>query len=140
MLNNAYPVLLTGNPEDLAEFYVRRFGMTVTFRSDWYVSLKREGGQGLFQLATLRFDHPTIPEGFRRESEGILLNWEVEDVDAVHHDLIAGAGLPVHLELRSEDWGQRHFITSDPDGTLQDVIQIIEPSPEFLAQYAEGLQ
>ncbi len=37
-----------------------------------------------------------------------------------------------------QDFGQRHFITSDPNGVLIDVIKPIPPSPEFAAQYADG--
>ena len=39
------------------------------------------------------------------------------------------------LPLRSEDFGQRHFITRDPAGVMKDVIKVIPPSAEFAAQY-----
>ena len=45
------------------------------------------------------------------------------------------AGLPMLLPLRDEDFGQRHFITQDPNGVLIDVIKPIPPSAEFAAQY-----
>jgi hypothetical protein len=37
--------------------------------------------------------------------------------------------------LRDETFGQRHFITKDPNGVLIDVIKPIPPSTEFAAQY-----
>lgn len=37
----------------------------------------------------------------------------------------------MHLELRSEAFGQRHFITSDPNGVLVDVIKVIPVTGEF---------
>ncbi len=49
---------------------------------------------------------------------------EVDDVDAVHACAVS-AGLPIVLGLRSEDFGQRHFMTVDPDGLLVDVITVI---------------
>jgi hypothetical protein len=58
-------------------------------------------------------------------------------VDAVYERLKA-AGLPIHLELKSEEWGQRHFITADPNGLLLDVIQPIPPSAEYAQQYSEA--
>ena len=73
-------------------------------------------------------------------SRGTILNIEVADVTLVYKKLIRDTGLPVHLEMRDEAWGQRHFITADPDGNLIDVIQIIKPTEEFLAQYPRGLQ
>ena len=67
---------------------------------------------------------------------GLGGHFEVADVDAAYEQLVTGAGLPVLRELRSEDWGQRHFITADPNGVLIDVITNIPPSAEFLAQYS----
>jgi hypothetical protein len=67
-------------------------------------------------------------------SGGLILNFEVEDVDS-EYERLRDAGLPLHLEIRSEDFGQRHFITSDPNGVLIDVIMVIPPSEEFAAQY-----
>jgi hypothetical protein len=42
------------------------------------------------------------------------------------------------VSLRDEPWGQRHFITEDPDGVLVDVVTVIPPAPEFVAQYLAG--
>lgn len=38
-----------------------------------------------------------------------------------------------------EPFGQRHFITKDPNGVLIDVIKPIRPSEEFLAQFAASV-
>ena len=65
----------------------------------------------------------------------MLINFEVEDPDAVYERVVA-AGLPILRTLRDEPFGQRHFITSDPTGVLIDVIKPIPPSEEFLAQFA----
>ncbi|MEQ9364862.1 MAG: VOC family protein, partial [Leptospirales bacterium] len=87
------------------------------------------------QLAILDHAHPTVPSGFRKPMQGgLILNFEVEDVDA-EYERLKSAGLPLHLDLRSEDWGQRHFITADPNGVLIDMIQLIPPSEEFAQLY-----
>jgi hypothetical protein len=39
------------------------------------------------------------------------------------------------LALRSEDFGQRHFLTADPNDVLIDVIQPISPSNEYQEDY-----
>jgi hypothetical protein len=44
--------------------------------------------------------------------------------------------LPILLALRDEAFGQRHFITADPNGTLIDIIKPIPPTAEFAARYA----
>ena len=139
-LSSFYSVLLTDKVEALSEFYQKHFQMQVTFESDWYVSLRKEGREGSFQLALLKSDHSTIPKSFRHRSKGTILNFEVEKADRIYEQLIKNSKLPVHLDIRDEDWGQRHFITSDPDNNLLDIIELIEPSEEFLAKYTKGLQ
>jgi catechol 2,3-dioxygenase-like lactoylglutathione lyase family enzyme len=117
------------------DFYVQHFGFALTFDSDWYVSLKLVEHARQYELAIVDYRHPTMPEPFRRPVQGLILNFEVEDVDAEYERLITQARLPLHKELRSEDFGQRHFITADPNGVLLDVITVIPPSGGFAAQY-----
>jgi catechol 2,3-dioxygenase-like lactoylglutathione lyase family enzyme len=63
------------------------------------------------------------------------LNFEVEDPDAAYA-AAQKAGLPILVTLRDEAFGQRHFITEDPNGVLIDVIKPIPPSGEFASGYA----
>jgi catechol 2,3-dioxygenase-like lactoylglutathione lyase family enzyme len=135
-----YPVLMVKELSAMTSFYVQSLNMEITFESDWYVSLKTQGKGETFQLALLQFDHETIPKGYRKPSQGVLLNWEVDNADLLYERLIFRSKGVVHLDIRDEPWGQRHFITSDPEGNLLDIIQIIEPSPDFLAQYTDGVQ
>jgi len=88
-------------------------------------------------LAILRYDHETIPDSFRTPVAGLVLNFEVEDVDAVHQAMVK-AGLPVVRSLRDEEFGQRHFITRDPAGTLIDVITPNPPTASFADHYSAG--
>lgn len=131
-----YPVLMTDDVAGSAQFYVTHFRFKPLFESDWYVHLQSVEDEGV-NLALLKGDHDTIPEGGRGRASGILLNFEVENPDAVYNRCLR-AGLPILKTLRDEPFGQRHFITADPNGVLIDVIKPIEPSAEFLAQYAQG--
>jgi catechol 2,3-dioxygenase-like lactoylglutathione lyase family enzyme len=135
-LNSFYPVIMAHDVAVSKAFYTDNLGFEITFEADWYVSLKT-AGEPPFELALLKADHPTIPEGFGRPvAGGLILNFEVDDADA-EYERLRSAGLPIHLELRTEDFGQRHFITADPNGVLIDVIEVIPPSAEFAAQYDE---
>jgi len=131
-----YPVLMTDDVANSAQFYVAHFQFKPLFESEWYVHLQSEENETV-NLALLKGDHETIPESGRGQAGGILLNFEVEDADAFYDRCVA-AGLPILRTLRDEAFGQRHFITADPNGVLIDVIKPIESSPEFLAQYAPG--
>ncbi|MBZ9998064.1 VOC family protein [Mesorhizobium sp. BH1-1-4] len=131
-----YPVLMTGDVAGTAAFYVRHFGFRPLFESDWYVHLQSADNRRV-NLGIVQGDHGTIPEEGRGRSSGLLINFEVRDPDAVYARILA-AGLPILRTLRDEPFGQRHFITKDPNGVLIDIIKPIPPSEEFLAQYAQG--
>jgi uncharacterized glyoxalase superfamily protein PhnB len=129
-----YPVLMTDDVAGTAAFYVEHFRFQPMFDSDWYVHLQSSESKRV-NVAILQGDHETIPAEGRGKTSGLILNFEVEDVDGVYERLEA-AGLPILLPLRDEAFGQRHFITRDPNGVLIDVIKPIPPSAEFAAQFA----
>jgi len=131
-----YPVIMTDRVAETARFYERHFRFKPLFESDWYVHLQSAEDAGV-NLAVLRGDHGTIPEAARGRVSGLVINFEVDEVDR-EYERAMQAGLPILLELRDEPFGQRHFITSDPNGVLLDVIKPIPPSEEFLQQYAAG--
>lgn len=130
---SSYTVLMTRDVAGTAAFYREHFGYAATFESDWYVSLTRDR----WELAILDATHETIPAAYRGPTAaGVLLNIEVEDVDAEYRRLVTDGPLEPLLTLRSEEFGQRHFIVAGPDGVLVDVIMPIEPTGDFAAQFA----
>lgn len=135
-LTSFYPVIGTAKLQESRDFYTRLLGFETTFEADWYVSLRRPGEPG-YELALLDHTHQTIPQGYRVPAQGVVLNFEVEDVDAEWDRLVAGEGLHPVLELRSEDFGQRHFIVADPNGVLIDVITPIAPTEEYSEHYVD---
>lgn len=135
-LTSFYPVLCTERLRESAAFYTSLFGFGTAFENEWYVSLRRTEPPHQ-ELALVDAGHPSVPESFRRPVRGVLLNFEVADVDAEYARLVEGAGLRPELPLRSEDFGQRHFIVAAPDGVLIDVITPIEPSGAYAAAYQD---
>lgn len=128
-----YPVIMTDDVAGTAAFYERHFRFEALFASDWYVHLQSREDEKV-TLAVLDGNHETIPAAGRGKVSGLLLNFEVEDVDGVYAELRA-AGLPILREIRDEDFGQRHFITADPNGVMIDVITPIPPSADYAALY-----
>jgi uncharacterized glyoxalase superfamily protein PhnB len=133
--NSYYPVILSGDVSGTAAFYIRHFGFRALFEADWYAHLQSVTKPSA-NLGIVHGNHPTVPSSRRGRITGLLLNFEVDDVDAEYNRLKA-EGLPMLLNLRSEDFGQRHFITEDPNGVMIDVIKLIPPTAEFAAGYAE---
>jgi uncharacterized glyoxalase superfamily protein PhnB len=133
-LKDFYTVLCTDDVAGTAAFWERHFRFRRIYDSGWYVHLTSEASS-TSHIAVLDYRHDTIPEPFRRKAAGILVNFEVEDVDA-EYERARAAGLKIHLTLRDEPFGQRHFITEDPNGVAIDVIKPIPPSGEFAGLYA----
>jgi catechol 2,3-dioxygenase-like lactoylglutathione lyase family enzyme len=132
-ITSYYPVIMTRDVAGTASFYMAHFGFRPVFESDWYVHLQF-GDNASVNLAILDSAHDTVPAGHRKPAAGMILNFEVEDPDTLYRENQA-AGLPILIPLRDEPFGQRHFITRDPNGVLIDVIKPIPPSAEFAAQY-----
>lgn len=130
MATSVYPVLMTDDVRASAHYFVDTFGFETVFDSDWYVSLRLE----TWELALVEATHETIPDGYRTSAAGVLLNIEVEDADRVYAQLTERPGTEFALDIRSEDFGQRHFIVVAPGGVLVDVIQPIPLAGAFAAQ------
>ncbi len=133
-LQSFYPVLIAEDVGASAQFYAEHMGFERTFESEWYISLKHRENPA-YELAVLSPSHETIPDGFRGKSaSGVLLNFEVSDATA-EYERLKEAGVRIVLPLRDEGFGQRHFIGVGPGGVMLDVIEEIEPSPEFAGQF-----
>lgn len=131
-----YPVLLSADVPAASAFYQRHFGFRPMYEADWYVHLQSADDQDI-NLAIVAKDHETIPAAARGQTGGVLLNFEVEDVDAEYRRL-GSEGMEIALPLRDELFGQRHFILQAPDGVLIDVIRPIPPSAEHAALYTDA--
>ena len=134
-LESSYPVICTDKIAQSRDYYMQHFNFEPTFEDDWYVSLRSRDNAN-YELALLDFRHPSLPENFREPTRGMLINFEVSNVDEIYEDL-KSKQLPMILEIKSEEWGQRHFITTDPSGILIDVIQNTPPSEAYADQYTK---
>ena len=130
MFSAYYPLLQVKDVAETAAFYREVFGFATIFESDWYMHLRAPNGQ--HELAIIAHDHDTIPPAGRVPTAGLILSFEVADA-AAEAKRFAEKGIRIVQPLRDEVFGQRHFIASDPNGILLDVITPIEPDPAWLA-------
>ncbi|MBC8090145.1 MAG: VOC family protein [Phycisphaerae bacterium] len=135
-MKSSFPVFVVRNLDAAKAFYTEHFGFDVSFAGDWYVQLVSESG---VQVGFLLPDQPTQPPIFRKAyaGEGAIFSLEVDDADAAFAAAQSSA-LEVVLELRSEDWGQRHFSLRDPNGVHLDTVQSSDPSEEYQSGYVAG--
>ncbi|WP_432522822.1 VOC family protein [Kineococcus sp. SYSU DK006] len=126
-ITSAYPVLLSSDVTATADFWRTHFGFETTFEVDWYVSLRNQQ----WELGIVAADHETVPATHRRPTGALLINLEVDDVDEQYRRLVLDGPLEALLPLRSEAFGQRHFILAAPGGVLVDVITPIETDPTY---------
>lgn len=131
--NSAFSVLIVDNLDNAKSFYVNNLGFNVAFQNEWYLHLVTESG---IQLAFMLPNQPTQPEIFKTKTngKGFIFSLEVDDADQAYSHAIDQA-LDIVLDLRSEEWGQRHFAIKDPNGVYIDVVQSIEPTEEYKSGY-----
>ncbi|MFG3117138.1 VOC family protein [Streptomyces sp. NPDC048197] len=128
--------LLTDDVAASTRFYVDHFGFQPLVELDWYASLQHPQHPDCALDFTLR-GHEAMPSDFRHQkTAGALLGFLVEDA-AAEEAALRDKGVPIAVPLRDEPWGQRRFNVWAPEGTLIEVLQTIDPDPEWMA--AQGL-
>ncbi len=130
---SSFPVFTVENLDAAKSFYTENLGFDVVFSGDWYIHLVSKSG---VQVGFLLPDQPTQPSIFQKPyiGEGVIFSLEVEDADATFA-AAKSKSLDIVLELRSEDWGQRHFCIQDPNGVYLDIVQSFEPTEEYQSDF-----
>ena len=131
--DSSFPVFIVSDLPAAKAFYLENLDFAVAFENDWYLHLVSESG---VQLGFLLPDQPTQPEIFHQAyaGNGVIFSLEVDDADAAYA-FAQSRSLTIVLELRSEEWGQRHFCIEDPNGIHLDIVQAITPSEEYQQGY-----
>ena len=131
--SSSFPVFIVSSLARARFFYTTYFDFAVAFENDWYLHLASSSG---IQIGFMLPGQPTQPAMFHPtyNGQGVIFSLEVEDVDAAYADA-RSKNLKVTIQLRSEDWGQRHFCIEDPNGLHLDIVQAIAPTDEYQQGY-----
>jgi uncharacterized glyoxalase superfamily protein PhnB len=99
-----------------AAFLIDHFGFREEMAADGFASLAREDlGTN---VVLLRRGLATLPDDQRdNHATGVILAFVVDDLDAELQRLTA-EGVTITMPLRSEEWGERAFQVTDPNGIL----------------------
>lgn len=130
---SSFPVFIVKDLDAAKSFYTENLSFDVVFAGDWYIHLISKSG---VQIGFMLPDQPTQPPIFQQphSGRGVIFSMEVDDADAAFASA-KSQSLHIVLELRSEDWGQRHFCIQDPNGVYLDIVQSFEPTEEYQSDY-----
>ena len=116
--------------QESKEFYMEYLGFELVFENDWYIELIAEGSTTM----GVSFVQPDLAAGEKFAGKGMILSFEVADVDAEYTRLKA-AGAIICEELKDKPWGERSFVINDPNGIHVYIYKSISPEPEYQQVY-----
>jgi catechol 2,3-dioxygenase-like lactoylglutathione lyase family enzyme len=100
-------------------FYTALLGLKVKFESDWYVQLSTPEDTDI-EYGIIQRDHPLVPKEYQNSPNGMYVTFVVSNVDETYQKAIA-IQAPIIQEPKNEFYGQRRFLTRDPNGCLLDI-------------------
>lgn len=111
--------ICSDNLQQSKEYYVELLGFNVKYDSDWYVQLSSPKDPDI-EYGIIQRDHELIPSEYQQKPNGMYVTFVVTDVDATYQKALE-MGVRILQEPRNEFYGQRRFLTQDPNGCLIDI-------------------
>lgn len=114
--------LNVADPQASARFLIDHLGFTEQMAADGFVSLTRpDAGVNVVYLRTgLATFKPARIAG--SAGEGLLVAFVVDDIDGEYERLRA-EGVPIETPIETEEWGERYFQMTDPNGIVIQLVQ-----------------
>lgn len=133
MIERMVPALYVADLRRSKTFYGDLLGFKPGFEADWIVQLSDPENESIELMLQLR-THDLIPKAFQKAPQGSSIAFVVADCDVLYKKA-QSMGLEIIQEPKNEHYGQRRFLTVDPDGLLVDISSNCDPSPEFMEKY-----
>lgn len=118
--------IITDKLEETKSFYVNKLGFTIVWEADWFILLATPNGADT--ISFLLPNHPTQELSHFRQpfnGNGVYLTIEVAEVD-LYFEEVKKSGIDIALNIRSEEWGDRHFAVIDPNNIGIDFVTHIK--------------
>ncbi|MFC4126112.1 VOC family protein [Nocardia rhizosphaerae] len=114
--------LNVADPKASARFLIDHLGFTEQMAADGFVSLARpDAGMNVIYLRTgLGTFKPTRIAG--SAGDGTLVVFTVDDIDT-EYERLRGEGVPIETAIETEEWGERYFQLTDPNGIVIQLVQ-----------------
>ena len=117
------------DPAASAEFAATHFGFEQEMAADGFISLRRPDAG--FNLVFLRTGLPSFkPAALAdHDADGLLIAFVVDDIDREYARL-AAEGVSFTTAIETEDWGERYFQVTDPNGVVLQLVQWVGEAPQ----------
>lgn len=116
-----FPLVITEEIIKCKGFYEKYFDFDVIFDSDWYIQIKNSSGVELgFMMPNLDNQPNFLHKSYN--GKGIVITFEVSDAEKEFKRL-KESGLILLFDLKTEEWGQKHFMIEDPAGIVIDIVE-----------------
>ena len=113
------------NVEDVAAssaFLTEHFGFREEMAADGFVSIGRE--DAAMNVVFLRRGLAILPDDQRdNRATGLILAFVVDDLESELSRLTT-EGVPITMPLRVEEWGERAFQVTDPNGIIVELLDM----------------
>lgn len=105
-----------------AEFLKEHFDFKEEMSADGFVSLSRADVG--FNLIFLRKDLATLKPDSLRDTvaQGLLVVFVVDDID-IEYERLKNKGISFTTPIETEEWGERYFQVTDPNGVIIQLVQ-----------------
>lgn len=133
MIERMVPALYVEDLSRSKAFYCNLLDLKPGFEADWIVQLSDPENESIELILQPR-THDLVPKAFQKAIQGSSIAFVVPDCDVLY-EKAQSMGLEIIQEPTNECYGQRRFLTVDPDGLLIDISSNCDPSPEFIAKY-----
>ncbi|MFD3743908.1 VOC family protein [Nocardia sp. NPDC058633] len=114
--------LNVADPQTSAQFLIDHLGFTEKMAADGFIALTRAdaGMEVIFLRTGLGSFKPARIAG--SAGEGLLVVFVVDDIDR-EYDRLRAEGVPIETPIETEEWGERYFQMTDPNGIVIQLVQ-----------------
>lgn len=118
--------IITEKIAETKKFYTEVLEFGVSFENEYYLLLHTPNQTS--EISFLLPNHPSQNPIFQSEflGKGLYLTIEVDNVDEIYKKL-KDKGIKMDVEIRDEEWGDRHFAIKDPNGIGIDIVTYTKP-------------
>ena len=114
--------IITEKMAETKTFYTKILGFGVTFENEFYLLLHTPNKEA--EISFLLPNHPSQQPIFQKKfnGQGMYLTIEVDDVDKIYAEM-KKKKVDIKIDIRNEEWGDRHFAIQDPNGIGIDIVK-----------------